>query len=241
MSVAWGLLSTARINQSIIEAAAESDLAHVLAVASRDGARAEAYAREHGIERSFGSYEALLDDSDVEAVYISLPNAMHVGWTLRALEAGKHVLCEKPFSRHPERWSRRSTSPTRWPRPLRGIHVAPPPASREARPAGRRRCDRPVANRPRRLQLSARRGSRGRRHALRPRARRGLADGCRLLLPQRDPAARGRARASPGAAGRRAQRRRRLLRGGALSSRRPARALRLRLRASLPRGARGRR
>jgi D-xylose 1-dehydrogenase (NADP+, D-xylono-1,5-lactone-forming) len=102
MSVAWGLLSTARINQSIIKAAAESDLAHVLAVASRDAARAEAYAREHGIERSYGSYEALLDDSDVEAVYISLPNAMHGGWTLRALEAGKHVLCEKPFSRHPD-------------------------------------------------------------------------------------------------------------------------------------------
>jgi D-xylose 1-dehydrogenase (NADP+, D-xylono-1,5-lactone-forming) len=102
MSVAWGLLSTARINQSIIGAAKESDRAQVLAVASRDAARAEAYAREHGIERSYGSYEALLDDPDVEAVYISLPNAMHVGWTLRALEAGKHVLCEKPFSRHPE-------------------------------------------------------------------------------------------------------------------------------------------
>jgi D-xylose 1-dehydrogenase (NADP+, D-xylono-1,5-lactone-forming) len=102
MSVAWGLLSTARINERIIEAAKESDRAHVLAVASRDAARAEAYAREHGIERSYGSYEALLDDSDVEAVYISLPNAMHVGWTLRALEAGKHVLCEKPFSRHPD-------------------------------------------------------------------------------------------------------------------------------------------
>jgi len=102
MSVAWGLLSTARINESIIGAARESDRAHVLAVASRDAGRAEAYALEHGIERSYGSYEALLGDSDVEAVYISLPNAMHVGWTVRALEAGKHVLCEKPFSRHPE-------------------------------------------------------------------------------------------------------------------------------------------
>jgi xylose dehydrogenase (NAD/NADP) len=102
MSVAWGLLSTARINESIIGAAQESDRAHVLAVASRADARAEAYAGEHGIERSYGGYEALLDDPDVEAVYISLPNAMHVGWTLRALEAGKHVLCEKPFSRHPD-------------------------------------------------------------------------------------------------------------------------------------------
>jgi xylose dehydrogenase (NAD/NADP) len=101
MSVAWGLLSTARINEHIIAAANESDRVHVLAVASRDASRAEAFAREHGIERSYGSYEALLADPDVEAVYISLPNAMHVGWTLRALEAGKHVLCEKPFSRHP--------------------------------------------------------------------------------------------------------------------------------------------
>jgi D-xylose 1-dehydrogenase (NADP+, D-xylono-1,5-lactone-forming) len=102
MSVAWGLLSTARINERIIEAAKASDRAHVLAVASRDAARAEAYAREHVIERSYGSYEALLADPDVEAVYISLPNSMHVEWTLHALDAGKHVLCEKPFSRHPD-------------------------------------------------------------------------------------------------------------------------------------------
>jgi xylose dehydrogenase (NAD/NADP) len=102
MSVAWGLLSTARINERIIEAARESDRAHVLAVASRDAARAEAYAREHGIERSYGSYEALLADPDVEGVYISLPNSLHVGWALRALDAGKHVLCEKPLSRHPD-------------------------------------------------------------------------------------------------------------------------------------------
>jgi D-xylose 1-dehydrogenase (NADP+, D-xylono-1,5-lactone-forming) len=101
-AVAWGLLSTARINDRIIEAARESDRADVLAVASRDAARAEAYAREHGIERSHGSYEALLADPDVEAVYISLPNSLHVEWTLRSLDAGKHVLCEKPFSRHPD-------------------------------------------------------------------------------------------------------------------------------------------
>jgi xylose dehydrogenase (NAD/NADP) len=102
MSVAWGLLSTARINDRIIEAARESERAQVLAVASRDDARAESYARAHGIERSYGNYEELLEDPDVEAVYISLPNSMHVGWTMRALQAGKHVLCEKPFSRHPD-------------------------------------------------------------------------------------------------------------------------------------------
>ena len=100
MSVAWGLLSTAPINRRILDAARESDLAEIVAVGSRDPDRAEAYAREHGIPRSHGSYDALLADPDVEAVYVSVPNSLHVPWTLRALEAGKHVLCEKPFSRH---------------------------------------------------------------------------------------------------------------------------------------------
>ncbi len=102
MSVAWGLLSTARVNRQILEAAEETDQARVVAVASRDRGRAEAHAREHGVGRAYAPYEALLEDSDVEAVYISLPNSLHVEWTLRALEAGKHVLCEKPFSRRPE-------------------------------------------------------------------------------------------------------------------------------------------
>jgi D-xylose 1-dehydrogenase (NADP+, D-xylono-1,5-lactone-forming) len=74
----------------------------VVAVASRDLARAEAYAREHGIPRAHGSYDALLADDDVEAVYISLPNSLHVPWSIRALEAGKHVLCEKPLDRRPD-------------------------------------------------------------------------------------------------------------------------------------------
>ena len=100
MTVAWGLLSTAPINLSIIAAARESERADVVAVASRDVSRAEAYAREHGIACAHGSYDALLADPDIEAVYISLPNALHIEWTLRALEAGKHVLCEKPLSRY---------------------------------------------------------------------------------------------------------------------------------------------
>jgi xylose dehydrogenase (NAD/NADP) len=101
--VRWGILSTARINRdALLRPAQETDLADVVAVASRDQRRADEYAREHGIERAYGSYESLLDDSDVEAVYISLPNAPHVEWSIRALEAGKHVLCEKPLSRHPE-------------------------------------------------------------------------------------------------------------------------------------------
>jgi D-xylose 1-dehydrogenase (NADP+, D-xylono-1,5-lactone-forming) len=102
MPVQWGILSTARINDKFIVGCAQSDAVTVSAVASRDLARARTYADERGIERAHGSYEALLADPEVEAVYISLPNAMHVKWTERALRAGKHVLCEKPLSRHPD-------------------------------------------------------------------------------------------------------------------------------------------
>jgi D-xylose 1-dehydrogenase (NADP+, D-xylono-1,5-lactone-forming) len=99
MTVQWGVLSTARINAKFLAGVAQSDECDVLAVASRDAERAAQYARENGIERAYGSYEQLLDDADVEAVYISLPNSLHVEWTGRALRAGKHVLCEKPLSR----------------------------------------------------------------------------------------------------------------------------------------------
>ena len=99
MTVHWGFLSTARINRLVLEGACASGRAEVVAVASRELGRAEAYAREHEIERAYGSYEALLADPDLEAVYVSLPNALHVEWTLRTLEAGKHVLCEKPLTR----------------------------------------------------------------------------------------------------------------------------------------------
>jgi xylose dehydrogenase (NAD/NADP) len=100
--VKWGIVSTADINRKVIPGAHESDKVDLVAVASRDQARAEAYAGEWGIPRAYGSYEALLADSEIEAVYISLPNTLHVEWSIRALEAGKHVLCEKPLSRHPE-------------------------------------------------------------------------------------------------------------------------------------------
>jgi D-xylose 1-dehydrogenase (NADP+, D-xylono-1,5-lactone-forming) len=96
-----GLLSTARINRMILAGAAVSDRVDVVAVASRDRDRADAYAREHGIARAHGSYEALLDDDEVDAVYVSLPNSLHHEWSLRALAAGKHVLCEKPYTRRP--------------------------------------------------------------------------------------------------------------------------------------------
>jgi predicted dehydrogenase len=97
----WGLLSTANINRKLLEGVRGTDEATVVAVASRDRSRAEAFAREHGIERALGSYEELLEDPEVEAIYIPLPNSMHVPWSVRALEAGKHVLCEKPLTRRP--------------------------------------------------------------------------------------------------------------------------------------------
>jgi len=97
-----GLLSTANINRAILAGAAETDRVDVVAVASRDAARADAYAAEHGIATGHGSYEALLADPGVDAVYISLPNGMHHEWTMHALAAAKHVLCEKPYTRHPD-------------------------------------------------------------------------------------------------------------------------------------------
>jgi predicted dehydrogenase len=98
----WGIISTADINRKLIPGAHASPKVDLIAVASREQARAEEYAREWSIERAYGSYEALLADPDVEAVYISLPNTLHCEWSIRALEAGKHVLCEKPLSRHPD-------------------------------------------------------------------------------------------------------------------------------------------
>jgi xylose dehydrogenase (NAD/NADP) len=99
-SVKWGIISTADINSQVIPGAHASPKVDLVAVASRDQARAEEYAKTWEIERAYGSYEALLADPDIEAVYISLPNNMHCDWSIKALEAGKHVLCEKPFSRH---------------------------------------------------------------------------------------------------------------------------------------------
>jgi xylose dehydrogenase (NAD/NADP) len=98
VTLRWGLLSTANINNALLG----SGHGGIVAVASRSAEHADAYAREHGLERAHGSYEALLADPDVDAVYNPLPNSMHVDWSIRALEAGKHVLCEKPMSRHPE-------------------------------------------------------------------------------------------------------------------------------------------
>ena len=97
----WGLLSTANINGKLLGGVQGTDEATVVAVASRDRSRAEAFAREPGIERALGSYEELVADPEVEAIYNPLPNSLHVPWSVQALEAGKHVLCEKPLTRRP--------------------------------------------------------------------------------------------------------------------------------------------
>jgi predicted dehydrogenase len=96
--VRWGILGTADIAKSrFLPAAKEARAARIVAIASRDPAKAQACARDFGIPRAHGSYEALLADPDVEAIYLPLPNHLHVAWSVRALEAGKHVLCEKPL------------------------------------------------------------------------------------------------------------------------------------------------
>ncbi len=100
--IRWGLLGTSRINAKLLAGARLSPNARVVAVGSRSAEMAAAYAAANGIERTHGTYEGLLADPDVDAVYIGLPNALHHRWTLEALAAGKHVLCEKPYTRHPD-------------------------------------------------------------------------------------------------------------------------------------------
>jgi D-xylose 1-dehydrogenase (NADP+, D-xylono-1,5-lactone-forming) len=101
MTLRVGLLSTADINRALLGGVRAAEGVEVVAVASRSAERAHAYAAEHGIGRAHGSYDALLGDDDVDAVYVPLPNSLHVPWAISALEAGKHVLCEKPLTRHP--------------------------------------------------------------------------------------------------------------------------------------------
>ena len=99
MSLRWGILSTARISTLLLQSGSGQEF---IAVASRDLDRGRAFAAEHGLERAYGSYEELLADPDLDAIYNPLPNSLHVPWSIRALEADKHVLCEKPMSRRPE-------------------------------------------------------------------------------------------------------------------------------------------
>jgi D-xylose 1-dehydrogenase (NADP+, D-xylono-1,5-lactone-forming) len=93
-----GILGTGLILNRFLPGAERSRAIDVVAVASRDGDRARSFAAERGIPKGHGSYDALLADSDIDAVYIPLPNSMHHEWTMRSLAAGKHVICEKPYS-----------------------------------------------------------------------------------------------------------------------------------------------
>ena len=97
-NIRWGLLSTARINRRLIPAILAAEGNELVAVASRELGKAAAYAAEWGISRIFASYQEILDSDFVDAVYISLPNSLHAEWSVRAAEAGKHVLCEKPLA-----------------------------------------------------------------------------------------------------------------------------------------------
>jgi predicted dehydrogenase len=101
--VKWGILSTADINRLVIPPAQASEKVDLVAVASRTQERADEYAAKWRIPQAYGTYEALLADPEIEAIYISLPNTMHVEWSIKAAQAGKHVLCEKPFDSDPDK------------------------------------------------------------------------------------------------------------------------------------------
>lgn len=94
----WGFLSTARINEALMPPLHASKRNRLLAAASRSVSTAEAYARKWNIPRAFGSYDELLNDPEIDVIYNSLPNHLHAEWTIKALRAGKHVLCEKPLA-----------------------------------------------------------------------------------------------------------------------------------------------
>src|SRR3972149_5326031 len=94
----WGMLSTARIHRALIPPLRASPRNELLAVASRDLDRAKAYAKESSIPRAFGTYEAMLADPDIDVIYNPLPNHLHAEWKIKATQAGKHVLCEKPMA-----------------------------------------------------------------------------------------------------------------------------------------------
>jgi predicted dehydrogenase len=96
--IRWGLLSTSGIGRVVTEATRGAQRTEFVAVASRDGAKARRFAHEVGLAASYGSYEELLARDDVDAVYVALPVSLHTEWTVAALRAGKHVLCEKPFA-----------------------------------------------------------------------------------------------------------------------------------------------
>lgn len=102
----WGLLATAEINESVIGPIKNSQRSELAAVSSRDEDESRVYAREKGIPRWHGSYDAMIADPDIDVIYNPLPNTLHADWTIKALEAGKHVLCEKPMVVNMEQFER---------------------------------------------------------------------------------------------------------------------------------------
>lgn len=94
----WGFLSTAKINQRVMPAFRESKRSRLYAVASRNQETADSYSRQWKIPKAFGSYEAMLSTPEIDVVYNPLPNHLHTEWNIKAMQAGKHVLCEKPFA-----------------------------------------------------------------------------------------------------------------------------------------------
>lgn len=111
--VRWGLLSTARINERLIPCIRNSQQSELLAVASRNEQKVKRYAAEWDIPRAYGSYEQLIQDPDVDVVYISLPNSMHADWSIRCADSGKHVFCEKPLAISPDEVDRMSDAANR--------------------------------------------------------------------------------------------------------------------------------
>ncbi len=97
-NIRWGILGTGNIAKQFARGVAAGKRGQVVAVGSRSEATAKAYAEEFKVPQSYGSYGELIEDSNVDAIYVSLPNSMHYEWTLEAIAAGKHVLCEKPIA-----------------------------------------------------------------------------------------------------------------------------------------------
>ena len=136
--IRWGLLSTARINRALIPPIKSLPRHSLRAVASRDAARAKAYAAEWDIPVAYGSYEALLADPEIDAIYNPLPNGLHAEWTIRAAQAGKHVLCEKPLALSLDEVDRIAECGGRQRRRRdRSVHVSSPPADDAAEGAAR--------------------------------------------------------------------------------------------------------
>jgi predicted dehydrogenase len=123
--IRFGVLGTARVvPYGLLTPAKETPGVKVIAVASRAPQKAQEFAARYGIERGFGSYEALLDCSDIDAVYIALPPALHCEWARRAIEAGKHVLCEKPLAQNAQLAQELTLSAKRHGRVLvEGMHI----------------------------------------------------------------------------------------------------------------------